>query len=177
MKAISIQQPYAYLIVNGYKDIENRDWDTSYRGFVLIHAGKKLDADIINTMTGQWMQQTMPDHWKAAWEAMPERSADFPTGGIVGYATLKEVVTNHTSPWFRGKYGFVLTQRHTVPLIPLRGHLGLFDVPAEIEALINEIRDQRFWESETKEQAQIAKEWYDYRHEGDETPPRNRQFI
>ena len=171
MKAISIQQPYAWLITNGYKDIENRDWDTSYRGFVLIHAGKKLDADIINTMTGQWMQQTMSDHWKAAWEVMPERSQDYETGGIVGYATIQKVVTDHTSPWFRGKYGFVLTQRHPLPFIPLRGQLYLFDVPAEVEAQVNKIRDERAWEADMKDMAQIKREWDAYLHEGDETPP------
>lgn len=38
MKAISIRQPWAWLIVNGFKDIENRSWRTKYRGPVLIHA-------------------------------------------------------------------------------------------------------------------------------------------
>src|SRR5216683_3431530 len=44
MKALSIQQPFAWLIVNGYKDIENRTWNTNYKGFVLIHAGKQVDG-------------------------------------------------------------------------------------------------------------------------------------
>ena len=39
LKAISIRQPWAWLIVNGYKDVENRIWATSLRGRVLIHAG------------------------------------------------------------------------------------------------------------------------------------------
>ncbi len=37
---LSIRQPWAWLIVNGYKDIENRTWSTRFRGKVLIHAGK-----------------------------------------------------------------------------------------------------------------------------------------
>lgn len=40
MKALSVRQPYAWLIVNGIKDIENRTWRTGYRGPVLIHASK-----------------------------------------------------------------------------------------------------------------------------------------
>ena len=40
MKAITIKQPYASLIVEGIKDIENRTWKTNYRGRILIHAGK-----------------------------------------------------------------------------------------------------------------------------------------
>ncbi|MCP4687042.1 MAG: ASCH domain-containing protein, partial [Desulfobacterales bacterium] len=44
MKALSIRQPWAWLIANGYKDIENRSWRTSFRGEFLIHAGKKFDG-------------------------------------------------------------------------------------------------------------------------------------
>jgi len=43
MKAILIRQPWAWLIVHGYKDVENRTWSTKYRGPILIHAGKTLD--------------------------------------------------------------------------------------------------------------------------------------
>ncbi len=45
MKALSIMQPWAWLIVNGHKDIENRNWPTRFRGPVYIHAGKKIDGD------------------------------------------------------------------------------------------------------------------------------------
>lgn len=43
MKAISIQQPWAWAIFNG-KPVENRKWSTAYRGPLLIHAGKKFDG-------------------------------------------------------------------------------------------------------------------------------------
>jgi hypothetical protein len=39
LKAISIRQPWAWLIVNGYKDVENRIWAANVRGRVLIHVG------------------------------------------------------------------------------------------------------------------------------------------
>jgi len=169
MKALSIQQPWSWLIVQALKDIENRDWTTEYRGLVLIHAGKRIDTDILKEMTGQWTRQTMPDHWRAAWAMMPENGA-FSMGGIVGYATLQKVVTESDSPWFRGRYGFILTQRHPVDFIPLRGQLGLFDVPKEIEAQIDEIMDYRAIEAEAKDFNQIKREWYEYAHEGDETP-------
>jgi len=47
MKALTVKQPYASLIVEGIKDIENRTWPTKYRGRVLIHAGldRRLDPD------------------------------------------------------------------------------------------------------------------------------------
>lgn len=47
MRAISIMQPWAWLIVNGHKSIENRSWRCHVRGPILIHAGKKLDKVIL----------------------------------------------------------------------------------------------------------------------------------
>ncbi|HHY88739.1 MAG TPA: ASCH domain-containing protein, partial [Chloroflexi bacterium] len=43
MKALSVRQPWAWLIAQGYKTVENRTWATNYRGPLLIHAGKKPD--------------------------------------------------------------------------------------------------------------------------------------
>lgn len=40
MKALTICQPYAHLIVRGEKRVENRTWPTRYRGPLAIHAGK-----------------------------------------------------------------------------------------------------------------------------------------
>ena len=40
MKAITISQPYATLIADGRKWVENRNWQTHYRGELAIHAGK-----------------------------------------------------------------------------------------------------------------------------------------
>jgi hypothetical protein len=42
MKALTISQPFASLIANGEKWIENRTWPTGYRGPLAIHAGKGL---------------------------------------------------------------------------------------------------------------------------------------
>lgn len=43
MKVLTIKQPWASLIVEGYKEYEFRSWKTNYRGKILIHAGKSLD--------------------------------------------------------------------------------------------------------------------------------------
>lgn len=40
MKALTISQPYAQLIADGHKWVENRTWETMYRGPLAIHAGK-----------------------------------------------------------------------------------------------------------------------------------------
>lgn len=45
MKAISIQQPWAWAILHAGKDVENRTWRTTYRGPVAIHASKAVDPE------------------------------------------------------------------------------------------------------------------------------------
>lgn len=57
MKTISIQEPYASFIKEGYKKIETRSWKTNYRGEILIHASisKKFlksikDKEVLNIM-------------------------------------------------------------------------------------------------------------------------------
>lgn len=137
MKALSIRQPWARLIVNGHKDIENRDWDTRYRGFLLIHAGKQADkAFFVNKEKALFLPYAERECGASVAALMPGRLEDYKRGGIVGYATVQRVVTQSDSPWFSGKYGFVLTKAATLPFILLRGQLGLFDVPTEIEEQI-----------------------------------------
>lgn len=43
MKVITVKQPYASLIAEGYKKYEFRTWNSKYRGEILIHAGKSID--------------------------------------------------------------------------------------------------------------------------------------
>ena len=43
VNVLSVKEPWATLIVMGYKDITNRTWDTSYRGKLYIHASKTFD--------------------------------------------------------------------------------------------------------------------------------------
>lgn len=110
MRALSIMQPWAWLIVHGHKDVENRTWHTNYRGPVLIHAGKKFDGE--------------DDEWDWPDIAKP---AEFGMGGIVGQAEIVDCVASSPSPWFRGPYGFVLRNACPLPFRPCRGHLGFFE--------------------------------------------------
>ncbi|HYI46223.1 MAG TPA: hypothetical protein VE174_12270 [Actinomycetota bacterium] len=45
VKAITVRQPWAWAIIMGYKDVENRSRRTDRRGPLLIHAGQKWDPD------------------------------------------------------------------------------------------------------------------------------------
>jgi hypothetical protein len=40
VKALTIFQPFAAMIATGAKFVENRSWETRYRGPLAIHAGK-----------------------------------------------------------------------------------------------------------------------------------------
>lgn len=117
-KALSVQQPFAWLIVNGYKDIENRDWPTKFRGRFLVHAGKKFDEESYLHLCARG---DIP---------LPHRSA-FERGGIVGEANLVGCVEESESEWFMGYYGFVLADAKPLPFREVRGQLGFFNVPAE----------------------------------------------
>ena len=45
MKVLTVKQPWASLIIYGYKKYEFRSWKTNYRGKILIHAGLSLEKN------------------------------------------------------------------------------------------------------------------------------------
>lgn len=128
LPCISIRQPWAWLIVNGFKDIENRDWPTKFRGRLLVHAAKGMTQA----------------EWGSAWEfaagcgaspAALERGVTFDTierGGIVGSVEIVDCVQRSDSRWFVGRYGFVLEDATPRPFVPYKGALGIFRVPADV---------------------------------------------
>lgn len=112
--ALSIQQPWAWLIVHGYKDIENRSWRTNVRGMIGVHAGKKFDRDGYEFVRHEFPEIPMPE------------PHEFELGGIVGRARLCNCTDESDSPWFFGEYGFVMSHAEPLPFRPCRGKLGFF---------------------------------------------------
>ncbi len=121
MKALSIKQPWAWLIVQGYKDIENRAWKTAFRGRFLVQAGLKFDHAGYQTILDQF---DIP---------LPRVDA-FERGGVVGAAVIMDCVDHSDSPWFEGPYGFILKDPQPLPFTPLRGQLGFFNADYEMPA-------------------------------------------
>lgn len=120
MKALSIRQPWAWLIVNGWKNVENRERRFKHRGPLLIHAA-------------QWMTEADWEACRIFVDGIPAdlalpAPADLPRGGIVGEVVLLDCVASHPSPWFTGPWGLVLDEACRCDLIPCRGMPGLFDV-------------------------------------------------
>ena len=72
MKVLTIKQPWASLIIEGYKKYEFRSWKTKYRGKILIHAGMSLEKDMV-------------DRFKSY-------NLDYPLGFIIGEATLEDCI-------------------------------------------------------------------------------------
>ena len=149
MKALTICQPYAHLIVlpdddDRAKRVENRNWSTSYRGQLLIHAGKSRAWLKENNQTGRDMDYDL--------------SLDEMTfGAIVGICKLSDCVgvspgpngslfhhddaVRRRWPWLHihqhveGPHCFVLTEcRAFDKPIPYRGAQGFFNVPDEVVA-------------------------------------------
>jgi len=124
MRAISINQPWAWAIAAGVKRVENRTWTTSYRGPLLIHASLTYHEE----------------NWERVELAAPEIVVpdELDCGGIVGVCDLVDVVTSKPGdPFFCGPYGFVLANARPIEWIEVRGKLGLWRPPAEIVAQIH----------------------------------------
>lgn len=119
--ALSINQPWSWLIVRRYKPIENRNWRTNYRGAIAIHAGKKLDTAAWNDVVSGFHPVT------GALQRFDFDEAAARSGGIVGLADIVDCVEESDSDWFVGRYGFVLANQRAVDFIPCKGALGLFN--------------------------------------------------
>ncbi|MDA3900047.1 MAG: ASCH domain-containing protein [Spirochaetes bacterium] len=53
VKCLSVKNPISYLICAGIKDVENRSWNTEYRGTVFIHSS---GADAFHINIPEWYE-------------------------------------------------------------------------------------------------------------------------
>lgn len=122
VKALTLRPTWAWLVVNGYKDIENRSWPTRERGRVWIHASS-------SPVTRAEYENFVAICRYRRIKGFPSRQ-DFQTGGIVGSVEILDCVTKSRSYWFGGDYGFVLTKARKTRFKPMKGMLGFFEVGA-----------------------------------------------
>jgi predicted transcriptional regulator len=130
MRALSIRQPWAELILSGRKTIETRTWRTSRRGLIVIHAGWIVEEDIC-----------------ALYGFDPAALA---RGGLVGTVEVTDVFDFTAETWHdlrdqhcvpdddpAGRVGWRLANpRRLRKLIPLRGLPGLFPLEPAVAALV-----------------------------------------
>jgi hypothetical protein len=140
MKAISLIQPWASLIVMGAKKFETRSWKTEYRGELLIHASSQLPA--------QFQKEKFTEG--AYFKDFIEDLDQLPYGAIIGKVNLvgiyrtedlvspqslfKDVSINEHEKAFgdysHGRYAWALEDafRFKMP-IPYKGALGIWEFP------------------------------------------------
>ena len=118
MKALSLKQPFAELILEGRKKIELRKWNTNFRGEFFIHASKNPDKESMK---------------RFGFTALP-------LGFLVGKANLIDVKTYkdaeehlkdnnlHLASGDWGNHGFILENPVRIEPIPFKGKLNFFEV-------------------------------------------------
>lgn len=136
LPALSVRQPWAWLIVHGFKDFENRRWGSRYPARaqirdhapfdVLIHASAGMtEADydearqVLRHINHLRFQDGLADI------VLPPRAA-LQRGGIVGRCRVvgwSESPAN--SPWAFTS-GLILDQAEPLPFTPCKGALGFF---------------------------------------------------
>lgn len=89
-KALSIKQPWASLIAEGIKPIENRTWKTNFRGRIYIHASspRKFDIALTDDQT-RWALPVLEKAFKG----------ELPFGAIIGEVDIVDCIINHPSIW------------------------------------------------------------------------------
>jgi hypothetical protein len=116
MKVLSIQQPWAELICMGIKDVENRSWNTNFRGEFLIHASEKFDFDAL---------EIIQEEYNLLDELV---RSDFRTGGIIGKANLVDCVKDYKSDWsMQNQFQFVLEDADFIDFIACKGALKFWN--------------------------------------------------
>ncbi len=122
MKCLSVRQPFAALLVGGFKEIETRSWMTKYTGPLLIHASLRV-ADL-------------QDDFRTVLARVPASILEA-RGVILGRVTLincrplragdRALALCAVDP---SRYGWVVADPLIFPsFVKLKGKLGLFEVP------------------------------------------------
>lgn len=127
MKALSVKQPWAELIVRGAKPLEIRGRPVHYRGPLAIHASQRWDGS---------------SDAKAAWFGArslgePVEPSSLPLGRVVGVVDLDgchrympEDQPRALTPWKPDRWAWLMTRpRRADSPFPVRGQLGLWEIP------------------------------------------------
>lgn len=153
MKCLTIRQPWPFAIFHLGKDVENRTWQTDYRGPLLIHAGStfnQIQVQVVRTIVrgqGKDDKQLVPPY--STFDKRDPRNP-YLVSALIGTVDLVDIAWGHDSPWYFGKESFdektgktrnnfawVLANPRpfATPIHFNQGQLGLFDID---DALLKE---------------------------------------
>lgn len=138
-RILTLRQPWAWLVVFAGKDVENRSWATSFRGPILIHAGKQMFRREYKTVHEY--------AWKRHGIEIPAQD-ELMFGAVIGIAELVDIVppeavdpkTGERRRWHlrpdelpsnKPQFGWLLRDITPVEPIYCQGAQGLqwYDVP------------------------------------------------
>lgn len=160
MKAISLTQPWASLVVAGAKQYETRSWSTNYRGPLCIHASLTMPHSAREVCIEEPFLSALREAGYITGDPKKQGTGavQVPLGCIIGVVELVDVFQTGVSclpslDWMAdlseqerafgdyspGRYGWKLENpqsfgRH----FSVRGSLSIWEVPAQTEALICE---------------------------------------
>lgn len=119
--ALSVRQPWAWAIIHGGKDVENRSLGAIRSGNmdcrrIAVHAATGLTQDEYD-----WGVWRLDRHGVAC-----PRPDALVRGAIIGSINVVGIVTESESDWFGGRAGLLLRDPSPCPPIPAAGALGYF---------------------------------------------------
>lgn len=130
MKALSLWQPWASLVVLGLKQYETRSWQTSYRGTLVIHAAKTWDEQQFE----QWNRfEIRLDHTFAVPRGVALGTVEligcFQTTPLLGLEVPLGSHEHIFGNWSPGRYAWKLANPIQFPEpIPCAGHQRLWEI-------------------------------------------------
>lgn len=98
MKVLTIKEPWATLVINGYKKYEFISWKTNYRGKILIHAGKSTD--------------------KEAFSRVKDYNLEINNGSIIGECNITDCILVDEE--------FDKKLRQSNPIVYKNNHVGMY---------------------------------------------------
>lgn len=139
MKGLTLTQPWATAIANGWKMVETRSWRTHYQGTIAIHAAKGFprDARAFASDAG-FNVRTLP------------LSSIIATAQLIGCRRTEDVAhqldENELSygDYTPGRWAWFLTDiRRLSQPVPCKGALSLWTVPEDIAACVHQFGGAR----------------------------------
>jgi hypothetical protein len=144
--ALSLRQPWCVFMLSlppeHLKRIENRDWGTTFRGDLWVHASKSLTKREFYEACEFALRAGVPREQLPSFDGLPR-------GGIVGRWRVVDLILpggkrragrelvphpfGHDR-WYMGEFGMVVEDPRAVPFVECKGALGFWRVPADVLA-------------------------------------------
>ncbi len=147
MKALSLWQPWATLMADGYKRIETRSWSTRYRGRLAICAAKKDTKEGRDLWADEQSDEAIP-RYLGTFDGLPlgkllcivDLVDVVPTQWLLG--SHEDLASRYRTEYFSrngnptgeerygnyavGRFAWITSGRRQLRPIPVVGHQGLF---------------------------------------------------